>query len=228
MVVIRAGLDWETRDQVVEKLNKKLDELRMETTRFHQAPESNADEPGSETTNSGFYLQNGSFLSRKGEAGNRLSYLGIANADGKDVNRNSFLRYPLAKFFDVDSIILSLQNQKNPSFLVGLYGIVLGLLKSFIPFLSKIAFYRMCFGQAVHPSVFHRNLKSSLTRKTEFRHKICLMMWRKICPRRRFFTFIWVNSWRTQFFALFIPVTMAFTFLIIVMTPCSVYPTRMS
>ena len=53
MVVIRAGLDWETRDQVVEKLNKKLDELRMETTRSHQAPEPNADEPGSETTNSG-------------------------------------------------------------------------------------------------------------------------------------------------------------------------------
>lgn len=128
-VVILAGFDWETREQVVEKLNEKLDELRMETTRSPQAPEPNADERGSETTNSGLYLQNGSSISRKPGTGNRLSYLSIANADGKDVNRNSFLRYPLAKFFDVDSIFFSLQNQKNPSFLVGLYGIVLSLLK---------------------------------------------------------------------------------------------------
>ena len=54
-VVILAG-DWETRDQVIEKLNEKLDELQMETTRSPQAPEPNADEPGSETTNSGLYL----------------------------------------------------------------------------------------------------------------------------------------------------------------------------
>lgn len=53
MVVIPAGFDWEPREQIVEKLNEKLDELRMETTRSHQAPEPNADEPGSETTNSG-------------------------------------------------------------------------------------------------------------------------------------------------------------------------------
>lgn len=35
MVVIPAGFDWEPREQIVEKLNERLDEFRMETTRSH-------------------------------------------------------------------------------------------------------------------------------------------------------------------------------------------------
>ena len=45
----RVGFDWETPEHVVEKLNEELEELKVETTRAHQAPEPDAAAPGSET-----------------------------------------------------------------------------------------------------------------------------------------------------------------------------------
>lgn len=45
----RVGFDWETGEQVVEKMHEEFDELRMETTRAHHAPEPNAAAPGTDT-----------------------------------------------------------------------------------------------------------------------------------------------------------------------------------
>ena len=44
----RVGFDWETWEQVVEKMHEEFDELRMETTRAHHAPEPNAAAPGAD------------------------------------------------------------------------------------------------------------------------------------------------------------------------------------
>lgn len=44
----RVGFDWETGEQVVEKMHEEFDELRMETTRARHAPEPNAAAPGAD------------------------------------------------------------------------------------------------------------------------------------------------------------------------------------
>lgn len=44
----RVGFDWETGEQVVEKMHEEFDELRMETTRARHAPEPNAAAPGTD------------------------------------------------------------------------------------------------------------------------------------------------------------------------------------
>lgn len=44
----RVGFDWETGERVVEKMHEEFDELRIETTRAHHAPEPNAAAPGAD------------------------------------------------------------------------------------------------------------------------------------------------------------------------------------